>query len=198
MTPTAQTALLLANGFQDGHVYDLSEDGESVRDVTTSRSATMRMPFKKNDGGRAAAGYQGSVGDCTVRAIAIATGKPYQEVYDDLFELNRNSRWRSPSGKRSPRDGNTNMKTIRAYMESLGWRWVPRMKIGSGCTTHLAADELPAGRLVVRLSRHLCAVIDGVINDTFDPQRSTLICENGVQRIAERCVYGWFEERRDT
>lgn len=158
----------------------------------------MRMPFKKNDGGRAAAGYKGSARDCVVRSIAIATGQDYQRVYDDLFEANRDSKRRRPSGKASPRDGNTNMKTIRAYMESLGWRWVPRMTIGSGCKTHLAAGELPMGRIIVRLSKHLCAVIDGVIQDTFDPQRSTIICENGVQRIAERCVYGWFEERGAT
>ncbi len=37
------------------------------------------------------------------------------------------------------------------------------MQIGSGCTVHLRADELPSGRLVVSVSRHLTAVIDCVI-----------------------------------
>jgi len=32
----------------------------------------------------------------------------------------------------------------------------------------LRADELPSGRLVVRVNRHFAAVIDGVIRDTFD------------------------------
>ena len=39
------------------------------------------MIFKYNDGGRAAAGYQGAAGDCVTRSIAIVTGLPYEEVY---------------------------------------------------------------------------------------------------------------------
>jgi hypothetical protein len=45
------------------------------------------MDFVYNDGGRAAAGYKGRAGDCVVRAIAIATQKPYQEVYDAINAL---------------------------------------------------------------------------------------------------------------
>ncbi len=55
------------------------------------------------------------------------------------------------------------------------------MKIGQGCTVHLRADELPGGRLIVRVSRHMCAVIDGVIHDTHDPSRA-----------GTRCVYGYW------
>lgn len=44
------------------------------------------MKFKFNDGGREAAGYKGKASDCVTRAIAIATGKPYQEVYDAINE----------------------------------------------------------------------------------------------------------------
>ena len=55
------------------------------------------------------------------------------------------------------------------------------MAIGQGCTVHLRADELPAGRLVVRLSRHVCAVVDGTVHDNHDPRR------NGT-----RCVYGYW------
>jgi hypothetical protein len=133
--------------------------------------------FIENDGGREAAGYKGKAGDCTVRAIAIATGKPYQEVYSDLFAENK---IRNPR-KSSPRDGGTPMKTIHKYLKSLGWSWVPTMQIGSGCKVHLKQDELPRGNIIVRLSGHLCAVIDGVINDTYDPSRD-----------GTRCVYGYW------
>jgi hypothetical protein len=34
------------------------------------------------------------------------------------------------------------------------------MKIGQGCRVHLRAGELPDGKLVVRVSRHMVAVID--------------------------------------
>jgi hypothetical protein len=57
------------------------------------------------------------------------------------------------------------------------------MKIGSGCRVHLADGELPMGWLIVRCSRHLTAVIDGVIHDTHDPQRG-----------GKRCVYGYFSK----
>jgi hypothetical protein len=137
------------------------------------------MKFTYNDGGRAAAGYKGKARDCVVRAIAIATEKPYREVYDALFELNR-KRQRGP-GKASPRDAGTHRKTIRAYMESIGWKWVPTMRIGQGCKVHLRANELPAGRLVVSLSRHLAAVVDGAVHDTHD-----------CSRDGTRCVYGYF------
>ena len=55
------------------------------------------------------------------------------------------------------------------------------MRIGSGCKVHLRADELPAGRLIVNLSRHSAAVIEGVLHDTYDSSR------NGT-----RCVYGYW------
>jgi len=58
------------------------------------------------------------------------------------------------------------------------------MAIGQGCRVHLRADELPAGRLIVVVSSHLVAVIDGVIHDTYDPSR------NG-----NRCVYGYFKRK---
>lgn len=139
------------------------------------------MNFVKNDGGRSAAGYQGSTGDCVTRAIAIATGKPYQEVYDALNELGKSERTGfRKRGKSNARTG-VYKQAYRQYLESIGWRWTPTMQIGQGCKVHLKADELPSGRLIVSLSKHLAAVIDGVIHDTGDPSRNET-----------RCVYGYF------
>jgi hypothetical protein len=56
------------------------------------------------------------------------------------------------------------------------------MQIGSGCTVHLKSNELPTGRLVVRCSKHVVAVIDGALHDNHDSSR------NGT-----RCVYGYWE-----
>ena len=42
------------------------------------------MNFHYNDGGREAAGYKGKTGDCVARAIAIAMGRDYQHVCDDI------------------------------------------------------------------------------------------------------------------
>jgi hypothetical protein len=130
------------------------------------------IKFKYNDGGRSDAGYKGTTGDCVVRSIAIATGLPYDKVYKDLRAL---------MGKGdSPRKG-IHKKTFRPYLESLGWTWVPKMTIGSGCNTHLNADKLPKGTVICSVSKHMCTVIDGVLHDTFNGSR------NG-----KRCVYGYF------
>jgi hypothetical protein len=138
--------------------------------------------FIYNDGGRAAAGWKAMAEDCVTRAVAIATEKPYQEVYDALHGLMRERRIKYPKhkGNQSPRAG-TSKKTTREFLTRLGWVWHPTMKIGSGCKVHLRADELPKGRVIVSVSKHLVAVIDGVINDTFDPSRD-----------GTRCVYGYW------
>lgn len=140
------------------------------------------MKWTFNDGGRANAGYQGSAGDCVVRAIAIATETPYQKVYDDLFELNQTQHGKLRGA--SPRDGGTKTATIRKYLTQIGWEFIPTMSIGTGCKTHLKEDELPKGRIICRVSKHLAAVVDGVIHDTHDPSR------NG-----RRCVYGYYKQK---
>ena len=136
-----------------------------------------------DDGGRAAAGYKGDAGGCVTRAIAIAIGLPYQAVYDGLNTMavgeRRSSRRR---GKSSARLG-VYTPTIRKYIRSLGWSWRPVMGIGAGCTMHANPVELPPGRLILSLSRHIAAAIDGVIHDTSDPTR------NGT-----RCVYGYWHK----
>lgn len=138
------------------------------------------MEWVYDDGGRAAAGFRGETRDCVTRSIAIATGLPYRMVYDALNELAKAERPGDKRRRSSARTG-VHTRTLRRYMESLGWEWVATMHVGSGCQVHLRADELPAGRLIVQLSRHLTAVIDGVIHDTHDPARD-----------GTRCVYGFY------
>lgn len=149
------------------------------------------MPFNYNDGGRKESGRKGSTGDCVCRAIAIATELPYEEVYERLAESNatqRKSKRQKTANKKTASDGIfTKRKWFKDYMKELGFEWVATMGIGTGCTTHLCPDELPKGRLVVSLSGHLTTMIDGVINDTYNPQR---VDEEGNQK---RCVYGYWK-----
>ena len=137
-----------------------------------------------NDGGREAAGYKGSTGDCVTRAIAIVTGKPYKEVYNEINVLAEAERTGKRKKKKSHARTGVYKRTIRKYMESLGYQWIPTMQIGEGCKVHLRSDELPAGRLVVSVSKHSTAMIDGVINDTYD-----------CSREGTRCVYGYFVKK---
>ena len=100
-----------------------------------------------------------------IRAIAIAASLPYGAVYEALY------------------DGRGVKRTVyEPYLLARGWRWTACMGIGTGCRVHLRADELPTGRLIVRLSRHLAAVIDGVLHDIAD-------CSRG----GTRCVYGYYK-----
>jgi len=140
------------------------------------------MKWIFNDGGRANAGYKGTTGDCVCRAIAIATGKTYQEVYDELIEAKESLRQTKRVRGSHPRTG-IYKQLSTSYLKKLGWTWYPTMKIGSGCHTHLKAEELPSGKIICRCSKHFVAVIDGVLNDIFD-------CSRGETR----CVYGYYKK----
>lgn len=132
-------------------------------------------PWVYDDGGRGAAGFRGETGDCVARALAIATGEPYRVVYDELA-----GRAAALGRPRSARNG-VPRKAYEGFLVDRGWRWIPTMRIGVGCRVHLRSDELPGGRIVARLSKHVVAVVDGVVHDTHDPTRG-----------GTRCVYGYF------
>lgn len=155
----------------------------------------ITMKFKFDDGGRLLAGFKGSAGDCVTRAIAIASGQPYDTVYKILSQQTGSQR-AGKQGRRtaSARNGiNVRRKWFKDYMASIGFVWVPTMHIGTGCKVHLHDGELPLGRLVVSVSKHYTAVIDGVIHDTFDPQRETYVTEtDGTEYVSRRCVYGYW------
>ena len=123
--------------------------------------------FRYSDGGRVAAGFEGDEAkDCACRSAAIATGKPYREVYDAIAViLKRQLASRRIKRRNTTPCGGAYTWTTDAYMKSIGWEWVPTKR---GSTVYLRPSEMPAGRLVVRLSQHNTAVIDGVVHDTFD------------------------------
>lgn len=131
------------------------------------------------DGGRKTAGFQGGTGDCVVRAVAIASGLSYEQVYKSLA-LGMGTQ-RGSSGKTCRKGISTTRKWFKDYMASIGAKWTPTMGIGTGCKVHLKDGELPNGRLAVAVSRHYVAVVDGVIHDLWD-------CSRG----GTRCVYGYW------
>jgi hypothetical protein len=155
-------------------------------------SENLRLRFVFDDGGRSEAGFRGKADDCVARAVTIASGLTYTEVYQAIAKGVGEER--GSHGATARRGVHTNRKWFRDYMQALGFVWVPTMKIGQGCTTHLVHGELPMGRLVVSVSKHVTAVIDGVIRDTHDPSRESQVTEaDGRIRLAHRCVYGyWF------
>jgi len=155
------------------------------------------VSYVYDDGGRAAAGFPADAQDahdCVCRAIAIATERPYRDVYNSLNEAVKRYKGGSKRKRKagrppkahwqsSPRAG-LDKKTLRRYLDELGWAWTATMTYGTGCVVHLRGDELPPGRLIVSISRQLVAVIDGVIHDIENPSRD-----------GTRCVYGYWSER---
>ena len=152
-----------------------------------------RCRWVKDDGGRRKSGIarganrKDKTGDCVTRAIAIATEKPYQDVHDALTVGTVRHVYAGDDDSRYPKwDGDSRYPKwtkwarrrggVRAfdpdhgcfdvvygtYLESLGWSYT---STGSK-KVRLRADELPRGRLIVRISNHLVAVIDHVIYDT--------------------------------
>lgn len=138
------------------------------------------MPHVFHDGGREAAGYRGRPGDCVTRALAIVTGKPYREIYDAINAQAQRERPRKGRSRSSSRTGVRKPTTMKV-MVAHGGVWTPTMFIGSGTRVHLRADELPSGRIVASVSKHVCAVIDGIVYDTHDPSRE-----------GTRAVYGYW------
>jgi len=139
------------------------------------------MRWNLNDGGKPDSVL--GQGDCVVRAIAIAGNLPYKDVADALRP--RCKTYNDKGYKAASKSGVTIGINKRVYHEWLlanGWTWTPTMFIGQGCKVHLRKNELPSGRLIASLSKHLCAVVDGVIQDTYDPSREET-----------RCVYGYYQ-----
>jgi len=143
-----------------------------------------------DDGGRAEAGFSGSASDCFARAVAIASQRPYREIYAFVNEVARDIAKRPEDYPKAQALGDLGSARLgvrnplfHEVMRRMGWRWTPTMRYGQGCKVHLRADELPTGRLVCRVSKHLVAVVDGVVHDTHDPSRR-----------GTRCVYGYFSE----
>ena len=126
----------------------------------------MKNHLKHNTGGRKGA----RTSDCVIRSISIATEIPYDQVFEDLLTL-----------AKEKQDMPNSKKVFHPYLLNKGWKWKPTMAIGSGCVVHLKADELPKGNIICKLTKHMVAVKDGVINDTYDPSRE-----------GKRCVYGYY------
>lgn len=133
------------------------------------------MPLVYDDGGRSKY-FKGRTGDCVCRAIAIASGMDYKEVYRGLF---------SAMG-RAPRKGlKTSKKAFKDYMHGLGFVWVSLCSVGSTSSAHLIKGELPNGRLCCSAHHHYVAVIDGVVHDTWDSRYNSW-CE-------PRRIYGYWK-----
>jgi hypothetical protein len=145
------------------------------------------MAFQQSDGGRAAAGFKGTCGDCGVRAAAIATGREYRAVYDELFARSKNlhatsrkkavKKAEGRKAKASPRAG-IFREVMGPYLKEAGADWIPLAYIGSKpVRVREVAARWPDQKLVMSLARHYSAMVNGINLDTW-------------QQHPEKRVYG--------
>lgn len=155
------------------------------------------MEWVYDDGGRSKYFKGENVGDCVCRAITIATGMDYKEVYD---ELQRRSKFETETqlkhhrgGKRSSARNGVFRETWKEYLNDIGWKKHSTCGFGKGVQCHLTADELPSGIVIVEVARHLVCVIDGVVHDTYDSS-----CKQYYDTLGNlitnnrRAVYGYW------
>ena len=140
------------------------------------------MKVVLTDGGRLEAGFKGKApGDCVTRAIALATGLPYLQVYNELNAIAQDERPCRGKERSNARTG-VHRETYDRLMKQLGWLWTPTMGIGQRHRVRLR--DVPAtGKLVVTLNEHLTCVIGGVVYDNHDPSQG-----------GERCVFSYWKE----
>lgn len=139
-----------------------------MKATDTKATCTVEAPADRaiqwivTDGGRADSGYRGSADDCVVRAIAIADGRSYQQVYDEMAVLMKRK-----TKKVSARDGVPTL-VWEAYLRGLGYRRVDTFAPGKP-KMKMRAEDMPAGATIIcHMRGHLAAVVDQVLHDTYD------------------------------
>ena len=134
------------------------------------------MEYLYNEGGRGEH-YKGLVGDCVTRAITIATELPYDVVYNALFDIAKNYKGNSKVAirirlKPSPRSGCYN-EVANEFLKALNIEEVRgKLKVND--------QMFYEGRYMVYVRRHWIAIIDGVVNDTWDSRKTSGAYTDGV------------------
>lgn len=110
-----------------------------------------------------------NVNDCSVRAIALATERSWDDTYKELSNFAR-------------REGITfsEVEFINDYLSERYPRYCQDMKNKIETLGDFLNLQLP-GRWLVTMSGHITAVIDGVCYDTFDPSDRYIWCAYKVK-----------------
>ena len=137
-----------------------------------------KMNFIYDDGGRSRYFKGREVGDCVCRAVAIASGKDYKEIYQDLKK----------AVCVTPRNGViTRSVKFRQWMTKLGFTWGSCSGIGGKQAVHFVLGELPRNkRLVCSVTKHYVAVVNDEVHDTWDSRYNSW---NELRRIYGYWVY---------
>ncbi len=108
--------------------------------------------------------YGRHVSDCTIRAISLATNRPWEVIFDELSNYARE-------------EGITfsEVEFINDYLSKRYERFCQDPKNKTETVGDFANLKLP-GRWLVTMGGHITCVIDGVIYDIFDPSDRYMWC----------------------
>jgi hypothetical protein len=124
----------------------------------------LAYQFKPTDAGRAASDRPRQKNDCTVRALALARGIPYDEAYDIL----------KAAGRKCSRGF-----AFPDWLNSQAWAVkmpFPAVKGRRRMNPATFTKAYPTGVFICRVAKHVFAVIDGVVLDT-------------AENSPDRCIY---------
>ena len=147
----------------------LFEIADIVIYMTSSTKGTIK--FVKNDGGRAAAGFEGIAGDCVVRAIAVATDQP------ENYRLIHNTCSRHNASMGYDKDADNGVLGAETLMTGFGYEQVATATTETGRTVKVAGKTLAqiakwfpncVVRTNVRRKYHMVAIVDGELQDSWD------------------------------
>ncbi len=98
-----------------------------------------------------------STGDCTIRAISIATKMDYKVVWDSMMDSAKETGW-MPNSR----------ENCELFLESIGWK---RQKPFRKGRKKYKLKNVPIDnntRYIFHTSKHWTAVVDGICRDTWD------------------------------
>jgi hypothetical protein len=173
------------------------------------------LPYNHTDGGRHAAMYveneiepRVNKGDCVTRAIAIATGTPYAEVYEDikyLCDTEEPIRYEKKSDVNNGVNNRIWAPYVEEYFNVASSYKSPAMfdvtdvgeqPINDCGHFHLDADEFSEGTFIVEIWGHLLAIIDGVLHDSWDSNGNYKHSSKRTQCEGRHIVFGWWKIER--
>ena len=133
------------------------------------------IDYRYDDGGRAAAGYRGKTGDCVVRAIAICAREDYRAVYLTMAQHMKRSGYAASGNAYATRERNRKAPRRRGQLtarrvqdrvlEAYGFR---RVRLPAGERPTFTEAHRRYGDCVVGTTKHMAAIVDGALRDTFD------------------------------
>ena len=121
------------------------------------------MEFILNDGGRHFSSHKKEKNDCTVRALAMAKTIAYDEAHAMLAAAGRLPRKGFAFNKFMKKQSFAKWQAFQAV------KGQQRMRILPFCEAH------PRGTYIVKVAKHVYAVIDGVVYDDVLPREDACI-----------------------